>query len=104
MCGIFFVKHKTLKGEKLIKFVDPLSKLQKHRGPDDHGSYAVDDVCFFHERLSIIDLTSGHQPIHSENKEGNFSHFLKKSCWRSQRRNLQPCSNSKRFGISWTRF
>jgi asparagine synthase (glutamine-hydrolysing) len=72
MCGIFFVKHKTLKGEKLLKFVDPLSKLQKHRGPDDHGSYTVDDVCFFHERLSIIDLTTGHQPILSENKEGKF--------------------------------
>eukprot|EP01080_Neovahlkampfia_damariscottae_P010119 gene10119-2538_t len=69
MCGIFFIKHKTLKGEELIQYVSPLSKLQKHRGPDDHGTYAVDDVCFYHERLSIIDLTTGHQPLLSETKE-----------------------------------
>ena len=91
MCGIFFVKHKTLKGEKLVAFVAPLSKTQKHRGPDDHGTYAVDDVCFYHERLSIIDLTTGHQPLLSETKEGskklksilNFFFFFK-SCWNSQ--------------------
>ena len=36
----------------------------RHRGPDDEGSYADDDVSLGHRRLSIIDLSAlGHQPM-----------------------------------------
>ena len=34
-----------------------------HRGPDDEGSFADGSVGFHHKRLSIIDLTSGQQPM-----------------------------------------
>jgi asparagine synthase (glutamine-hydrolysing) len=34
-----------------------------HRGPDDEGVYTSAGVGLFHKRLSIIDLTSGHQPM-----------------------------------------
>ena len=37
-----------------------------HRGPDDRGEYADDRATLFHERLSIIDLASGRQPISNE--------------------------------------
>jgi len=44
-----------------------------HRGPDDEGYYFSNDsgisVGFGHRRLSIIDLKTGHQPIHSEKKD-----------------------------------
>src|SRR5690349_17008717 len=40
----------------------------KHRGPDDDGMFADADVTLGFRRLSIIDLTSGHQPIHNEDK------------------------------------
>lgn len=34
-----------------------------HRGPDDYGELTIDNVDFAHQRLSIIDLESGKQPM-----------------------------------------
>jgi asparagine synthase (glutamine-hydrolysing) len=39
-----------------------------HRGPDDEGIYAQGAIGLGMRRLSIIDLSSGHQPIHNEDK------------------------------------
>lgn len=39
-----------------------------HRGPDESGVYIDDRVGLGHTRLSIIDLSSGSQPIHNEDK------------------------------------
>lgn len=39
-----------------------------HRGPDEAGVYIDDCVGLGHARLSIIDLSSGVQPIHNEDK------------------------------------
>jgi asparagine synthase (glutamine-hydrolysing) len=39
----------------------------RHRGPDDSGIFASRGVGFAHQRLSIIDLTSGHQPMTFDN-------------------------------------
>ena len=39
-----------------------------HRGPDDQGVYATPRVQIGMRRLSIIDLSSGHQPIHNEDR------------------------------------
>lgn len=39
-----------------------------HRGPDDEGSFAAGPVAFGMRRLSIIDLASGRQPIHNEDR------------------------------------
>jgi asparagine synthase (glutamine-hydrolysing) len=38
----------------------------RHRGPDEQGEYADDSATLLHERLSIIDLRSGHQPLSNE--------------------------------------
>ena len=40
----------------------------RHRGPDESGVYIDEHVGLGHARLSIIDLSSGVQPIHNENK------------------------------------
>lgn len=37
-----------------------------HRGPDDHGMFADDGAGLAHARLSIIDLSGGHQPMTNE--------------------------------------
>jgi len=37
-----------------------------HRGPDDEGIYAKGRAALGMRRLSIIDLSTGHQPIHNE--------------------------------------
>jgi asparagine synthase (glutamine-hydrolysing) len=38
-----------------------------HRGPDDEGHYASGPIALGMRRLSIIDLSGGHQPISNEN-------------------------------------
>lgn len=40
-----------------------------HRGPDDAGFYLKDNIGFSFRRLSIIDLNTGNQPIHNEDKK-----------------------------------
>jgi asparagine synthase (glutamine-hydrolysing) len=39
-----------------------------HRGPDEEGFYSDGKVNLGIRRLSIIDLTTGHQPIHNEDR------------------------------------
>lgn len=62
MCGIFgFVglNHSIDHSSVVSKFVKSL----KHRGPDDNGYKCLDRACIGNTRLSIIDITMGHQPI-----------------------------------------
>jgi asparagine synthase (glutamine-hydrolysing) len=40
----------------------------RHRGPDDEGIYHDEGVGLGMRRLSIIDLSTGHQPIHNEDR------------------------------------
>ncbi|HWZ43313.1 MAG TPA: asparagine synthase (glutamine-hydrolyzing) [Candidatus Saccharimonadales bacterium] len=39
-----------------------------HRGPDDEGVYVQGHIGLGMRRLSIIDLSTGHQPIHNEDR------------------------------------
>lgn len=39
-----------------------------HRGPDDAGYYLARPVALGHRRLSIIDVSGGHQPIFNEDR------------------------------------
>jgi len=39
-----------------------------HRGPDSAGYYVDDNISLGHRRLSIIDLSTGDQPIYNEDK------------------------------------
>ena len=41
-----------------------------HRGPDDTGEIRVGDAWLGHTRLSIVDVSHGHQPL--RNRQGNF--------------------------------
>lgn len=46
--------------------VRKMSLALAHRGPDDQGFFEDDGICLSSRRLSIIDLSSGKQPIYSE--------------------------------------
>jgi asparagine synthase (glutamine-hydrolysing) len=61
MCGIVgrFAWGKALERELIEGVVDHLS----HRGPDERGFWADERFAFGHRRLSIIDLSSGRQPM-----------------------------------------
>ena len=39
----------------------------RHRGPDWSGSYNDDYCILLHERLSIVDVEHGAQPLHDVN-------------------------------------
>lgn len=59
MCGIIAVL-----GKKNPELVKELSKRMSHRGPDESGMFiSPSGSILSHERLSIIDLSTGHQPI-----------------------------------------
>ena len=45
-----------------------MTELLRHRGPDDVGYHIGEGAWLGHRRLSIIDLSSGHQPIYNEDR------------------------------------
>ncbi|MGH1481554.1 MAG: asparagine synthase (glutamine-hydrolyzing) [Geminicoccales bacterium] len=67
MCGIVgvFSPSGNLPAEQ--DFVAACTTL-RHRGPDDQGIYRDETTVIGQRRLSIIDLDSGHQPIHNEDQ------------------------------------
>jgi asparagine synthase (glutamine-hydrolysing) len=74
MCGIVgFLTSKTADIPE-AKTLRTMRDILHHRGPDDSGEYIrpIDErgpfIFFGHRRLSIIDLSGGHQPISNEDK------------------------------------
>jgi len=60
ICGTAGFSDRTL----LRRMCDVIS----HRGPDDSGMFLENGIGLGHRRLSIIDIKSGHQPIHNEDE------------------------------------
>jgi asparagine synthase (glutamine-hydrolysing) len=48
--------------------VQAMCDVMRHRGPDDEGFHVAPGVALGMRRLSIIDLSTGHQPIHNEDE------------------------------------
>lgn len=60
MCGIAaIVSPDAVQQERLPRMVELLD----HRGPDAHGIHAIPGCALGHARLSIIDLSTGAQPM-----------------------------------------
>jgi asparagine synthase (glutamine-hydrolysing) len=49
--------------------VKAMCDVMRHRGPDDDGVHVAAGVALGMRRLSIIDLSTGHQPIHNERRD-----------------------------------
>ncbi|MCH8292489.1 asparagine synthase (glutamine-hydrolyzing), partial [Candidatus Poribacteria bacterium] len=66
MCGIvglyFFNPEQSVQPHLIQEMCNTIV----HRGPDDEGQYVVGPIGLGMRRLSIIDLTGGHQPIYNE--------------------------------------
>ncbi|NOZ62695.1 MAG: asparagine synthase B [Calditrichaeota bacterium] len=67
MCSILGILDIKSNANELRGLAIELSKLQRHRGPDWSGVYVNDNAILAHERLAIVDVESGSQPILSEN-------------------------------------
>lgn len=67
MCGIAGIVNFKQK-EDHEALLDPMLRAMHHRGPDATGLYSSDQAGLGHARLSIIDLSGGHQPIHNETR------------------------------------
>ena len=65
MCGIVGIFDLKKTAEDLRPQALQMSKKQRHRGPDWSGIYMHEKAILVHERLSIVDPTSGKQPLYS---------------------------------------
>lgn len=66
MCGIcgkiYFDSSRRVEESEIRSMTDSI----RHRGPDDEGYYVQGNVGLGFRRLSIIDLSTGHQPLTNE--------------------------------------
>lgn len=61
MCGIAGTINSNFSYQSVIQSMG-------HRGPDERNGYKNKNVNFFHLRLSILDIASGQQPMHFNEK------------------------------------
>lgn len=66
MCGISALFSASTLAPDSVSVLTKMNRAQAHRGPDDEGYFHDDNVVLGHRRLSIIDLSGGHQPIFNE--------------------------------------
>ena len=69
MCGIVGIFDITAKREINRDLLSRMNETQFHRGPDEGGLHIEAGLGLGHRRLSIIDLSHGQQPMHSQ--DGN---------------------------------
>lgn len=68
MCGIAGVFNYKNNAPVSIETLKAMNHEIIHRGPDDEGFYLQENIGLAFRRLSIIDLNTGNQPIHNEDK------------------------------------
>ena len=66
MCGIAGIFDTRERRPVDKDVLEKMNQTQFHRGPDDGGVHVEPGVGLAHRRLSIIDLSGGHQPLFNE--------------------------------------
>src|SRR5882724_5340229 len=69
MCGIVAVFDVKMGAEELRNQVLSMSTKVRHRGPDWSGIHCEKNMVLAHERLAIVDPTSGKQPLFSKDRK-----------------------------------
>ncbi|SJL82726.1 asparagine synthase B [Vibrio palustris] len=69
MCSIFGILDIKSDAEALRPLALQMSKRLRHRGPDWSGIYTADHAILAHERLAIVGLNSGAQPLYSPDRK-----------------------------------
>jgi asparagine synthase (glutamine-hydrolysing) len=68
MCGIAGIFNFQSSQAISLTLLKRMMNALHHRGPDEKGIYLDDRAGLINDRLSIIDLSSGMQPIHNEDQ------------------------------------
>src|ERR1700756_3401261 len=68
MCGIAGMVQTHPDGEVNSAIVHRMCDAIVHRGPDDEGIFVKNGVGLGMRRLSIIDISGGHQPVFNEDR------------------------------------
>ncbi|MFZ5516435.1 MAG: asparagine synthase (glutamine-hydrolyzing) [Candidatus Zhuqueibacterota bacterium] len=68
MCGICGIVNSAKDNQVDPGLLKRMTDAIIHRGPDEDGHYVKNNVGLGMRRLSIIDLSTGKQPIHNEDK------------------------------------
>ena len=63
MCGIAGIFNLNSDAPIPESVLQQMNQVQFHRGPDEGGVYLTDKVGLAHRRLSIIDISTGQQPL-----------------------------------------
>ena len=63
MCSITAILNADAPADELRATALAISKRQRHRGPDWSGVFQHERAVLAHERLAIVDVTSGAQPL-----------------------------------------
>lgn len=66
MCGICGIIHDDPSSPVGQDDIEAMNRTMVHRGPDDEGYFFGRGSCLAMRRLSIIDVSGGHQPMLSE--------------------------------------
>ena len=67
ICGIF--NTEKLSKENASRICAGMARAMAYRGPDEEGFYQNDKIILGHRRLSIIDISSGQQPMRDEERD-----------------------------------
>jgi len=68
MCGIVGIANASSDCFVDTATLQRMSDALSHRGPDEGGAYVDSDVALGIRRLSVVDIRSGQQPLHNEDK------------------------------------
>jgi asparagine synthase (glutamine-hydrolysing) len=69
MCSILGILDLRTDPARLRELALQLSKKMRHRGPDWSGIYAGSGAILAHERLAIVDIENGAQPLYSGDRK-----------------------------------
>ena len=67
MCGLSGIYSNSQPHNLLKNQTEKMLNIALHRGPDDQGIFSSNNCAIGLNRLAIIDLETGHQPIENEN-------------------------------------
>jgi asparagine synthase (glutamine-hydrolysing) len=68
MCSIFGIFNPAVSEREARRIAVDQSNLMIHRGPDSHGVFSCPGGVLVHNRISIVDVFTGGQPLYSQDR------------------------------------